>query len=152
MKQRKILVIEDDIGLIDDIQTYAGLAGSTKFVVIEATNFYEAREQIRTGTVDIVITDSQMPSKGLYKKYNGTMLNGWNFLCEMADDKEENFLSLLNSGKIIIFTAYLDLVEDAAKNDTAHRYIFDKCKGMEKMRETNDEGEIRRLLSTCETL
>lgn len=126
---KKILLIEDDLGLAKRIKFHIEIRFENAVDVIIASNFYEASKEINSDTVDMIISDLQMPSKGLCEQFThsqGTTLNGWHFLCDLLSENNASILNIINKGNVAFFSAYLERLKEEVEGDIQKQGWLDK--------------------------
>lgn len=118
MKQTRILLIEDEVSVVETIQLMLDEHCNKKECFIDsALNFLQAMDYLDTNDYNIIVTDLQMPGKGLEdhrNHVNGTILNGWTFLYFYILE-EGKYANRCKNTKIIIFSEFLDELDKRFK-------------------------------------
>ena len=149
-----VLIIEDDLRVARGIEDQ--IKSKTSLNVEIASDFYGAREIIKKEKLDLIISDLQMPRRGLRKKPNekGTMLSGWFFLCEMLEKKDEypEYTKLFEQKKIIFFSAYLDRLNNAVKSDPDKKAWLNSIIQVKKELTISGDGGLPGLIKKVEEM
>lgn len=105
----KVLIIEDDQMIAKSIENRIK-SKIPRCQVTMAADFYVANSELVKNSFDLIVSDLQMPSKGLSAcdGMKGTTLNGWRFLRQSIENDSLNCASLLEKKRIVIFSAYID--------------------------------------------
>lgn len=156
MKQKQILLIEDEASVIETIKLMLDeICGEKKYTIDSAFNFFQAMDYLEEKNYDIIVTDLQMPGKGLggNRDYiDGTILNGWAFLYFHILEENGKYTNQCKSSKLIIFSEFLDELEKRFKTHPDEQSFKDRIRYVSKGGMHNDEGGTIKLCTVIEEL
>lgn len=145
---KRILLIEDEVSVIDTIELILDDTCNKKYTVDSASNFLQAMDLLDENRYDIIVTDLQMPGKGLEDNRNyidGTILNGWVFLYFYVLEEKGRYAKQCKGSKLIIFSEFLDELEKRFKVYPKEQTFKEKITYVPKGGMHNGEGGVNKL-------